>query len=442
MHSRQIHLAAFLIAGNCAHSHALWRHPLSQLGGFLEPDYYVRIAETLERGKFDLAFFADRLAMSERYGNNLEVGARYGDQDATRLDPTLVVSLMAGRTRNLGLAVTRSTTYHHPYNIARTFATLDHLSRGRAAWNVVTSVNEAEARNHGLDSHPEHDARYDAAEEFMELTFKLWNSWDEDALVLDRENGIYADPSKIHPAAFAGNAYRCHGPLNIPRSPQGRPVIIQAGASSRGKNFAAKWAEVIFALQPTAPALKRFYQDVKKSATEVGRRPEDVKILAAVMPFVAASRGEAEEQRARHNELVQPLVGLSTMSSHMNFDFAQLPLDEPLADIPVQGMQGMLAAVRSLAGTESPTLREIGRRYGESVIVPQLTGTAADVADQLESLFREEACDGFMVSPTYLPDGFDAFVDGVVPEIQRRGLFRSEYRGRTLRENLQDGWEG
>lgn len=438
MASRQIHLAAFLIAGNSAHSHAIWRHPKSQLGGFLDPDYYARIAKSLERGKFDMAFFADRLAMSSRYGDNLEVGARYGDQDATRLDPTLVVSLMAAHTRHLGLAVTRSTTYHHPYNIARTFATLDHLSRGRAAWNVVTSVNEAEARNHGLDSHPEHDARYDAADEFMELAFRLWESWDGDALVLDRENGIYADPSKIHPAAFNGKAYRCDGPLNIPRSPQNRPVIIQAGASSRGKNFAARWAEVIFALQPTAAGMKRFNQDVKEAAAGAGRRTEDVKVLSAMMPFVAASRDEAEDQRAQHNELVQPLVGLSTMSSHMNFDFSQLPLDEPLADIPVQGMQGMLAAVKNLAGTTSPTLREIGRRYGESVIVPQITGTPADIADQLEALFLDNASDGFMISPTHLPAGFDAFVDGVVPELQRRGLYRSEYRGRTLRENLRD----
>jgi FMN-dependent oxidoreductase (nitrilotriacetate monooxygenase family) len=438
MTTRQIHLAAFLIAGNTAHSHAIWRHPLSQRGGFLQPEYYQKIAETLERGKFDMAFFADRLAMSARFGDSIEVGARYGDQDATRLDPVLVVSLMAANTRNLGLAVTRSTTYHHPYNIARTFSTLDHLSQGRAGWNVVTSVNEAEARNHGLDAHPEHDARYDAADEFMELTFNLWNGWEEDALVLDQEAGIYADPAKIHPAEFNGRDYRCQGALNIPRSPQGRPVIIQAGSSSRGKNFAAKWAEVIFALQPTAPALKRFYQDVKTAATEAGRGPDEVKILAATMPFVAKTRGEADENRARHNELIQPLVGLSTMSSHMNFDFAKLPLDEPIADITVQGMQGMLAAVKNLADSGQTTLREIGKRYGESVIAPQIVGTPADIADQLEVLFLEKACDGFMVTPTHLPFGFDAFVDGVVPELQRRGLFRSEYRGHTLRENLRD----
>ena len=247
---RQISLAAFLIAGNCAHSHALWRHPKSRLGGFLTPDYYTDIARSLERGLFDMIFFADRLAMSERFGNNLDVGARLGDQDATRLDPLLVVSLLAGATSRLGLGVTRSTTYHSPYHVARSFATLDHLSRGRAAWNVVTSVNEGEARNHGVEAHPEHDVRYGSADEFMDLTFRLWDTWEPDALVLDRDRGVYADPARIHHVASAGEHYRSSGPLNIPRTPQGRPVIIQAGSSSRGKAFAARWADVTFTVQP------------------------------------------------------------------------------------------------------------------------------------------------------------------------------------------------
>lgn len=438
MSTRHIHLAAFLIAGNGAHSHAMWRHPLTRRGGFLDPDYYVEIARTLERGLFDLAFFADRLAMSDRYGENLDVGARYGDQDATRLDPILVTSLMAGVTRHIGLGATRSTTYHHPFNIARTFATLDHLSRGRAAWNVVTSVNEGEARNHGLDAHLEHDARYDSAEEFMQIATQLWDSWEPDALVLDAEHGIYADPDKIHRVDFVGDTYRSRGPLNVPRSPQGRPVIIQAGSSSRGKAFAAKWAEVIFVVQPTASAMRRFYVDIKTEAERSGRRADDVKVLAAVMPFIGATRDEAQEKLEQHNELVHPLVGLSTMSSHMNFDFATLPLDAPLADIEVQGMQGMLAAVRNLAQGQPLTLREIGKRYGQSVVVPQFAGTAAQVADQLEALFVEHACDGFMVSPGHLPGGFDDFIAGVVPELQRRGLFRTAYQGATLREHLRD----
>jgi FMN-dependent oxidoreductase (nitrilotriacetate monooxygenase family) len=437
MAAPHLHLAAFLIAGNGAHSHALWRHPKSQLGGFLDPDYWIKIAATLERGFFDMAFFADRLAMSDRYGGELETGARYGDQDATRLDPIPVLSLLAGTTRHIGLAATRSTTYHHPFHIARTFATLDHLSRGRAAWNVVTSVNEGEARNHGLDRHLEHDARYDSAEEFMLTTFGLWDSWEQDALVLDREQGIYADPARIHRLGFEGKTYRSYGPLNVPRSPQGHPVIIQAGASARGKAFAGKWAEVIFVVQPTLEGMQRSYRDIKEETRRAGRRPEDVMVLVAVMPFVGKTSAEARQQLEEHNELVHPLVGLSTMSSHMNFDFSTLPLDAPLEDIQVQGMQGMLSAVRNLEGGSAVTLREIGKRYGQSVVVPQVAGTAAEVADRLEHWFKQGACDGFMVSPAHLPHGFDDFVTFVVPELQRRGLFRTAYTGSTLRENLR-----
>ena len=437
MPAPHLHLAAFLIAGNGAHSHALWRHPKSQLGGFLDPDYWIKIAATLERGFFDIAFFADRLAMSDRYGGALETGARYGDQDATRLDPIPVLSLLAGTTRHIGLAATRSTTYHHPFHIARTFATLDHLSRGRAAWNVVTSVNEGEARNHGLDRHLEHDARYDSAEEFMQTTFGLWDSWEPDALVLDREQGIYADPARIHRLGFEGKTYRSYGPLNVPRSPQGHPVIIQAGASARGKAFAGKWAEVIFVVQPTLEGMQRSYRDIKEEAQRAGRRPEEVTVLVAVMPFVGRTSAEAREQLEEHNELVHPLVGLSTMSSHMNFDFSTLPLDAPLEDIQVQGMQGMLSAVRNLEGGSAVTLREIGKRYGQSVVVPQVAGTADEVADRLEHWFKQGACDGFMVSPAHLPHGFDDFVTLVVPELQHRGLFRTAYTGSTLRENLR-----
>lgn len=432
-----MHLGAFLIAGNGAHSHALWRHPLSERGGFLTGEYYLRIARTLERGMFDLAFFADRLAMSDTFGGDLEVGARYGDQDATRLDPLLALSMMATVTRHIGLGATRSTTYHSPFNIARSYATLDHLSGGRAAWNVVTSVNEAEARNHGVDVHLAHDARYDRADEFMQVLFRLWDSWDEDALVLDQAAGIYADPARIHRVDFGSGTHHSRGPLNVPRSPQGRPVIIQAGASSRGRAFAAKWAELVFIVQPNKAAMQRTYAQLKAEARQAGRDPADVKILAAVMPFVGRTREEARQRLEQHNDLVHPMVGLSTMSSHMNFDFSSLPLDEPIGELKVEGMQGMLAAVRSLDGAGQMTLREIGKRYGQSVVVPQLHGTGEQIADELVSLFREDACDGFMVSPAHLPGGFDDFVRDVVPQLQARGLFRRAYEGATLRENLR-----
>jgi FMN-dependent oxidoreductase (nitrilotriacetate monooxygenase family) len=431
-----MHLAAFLIAGNCAHSHALWRHPDTPDAGFLTAGYYQEIARSLERGCFDLVFFADRVAMSTRFGNSIEAGARYGDQDATRLDPLLVLPMMAGVTRHLGLGATRSTTYNEPYNVARSFTTLDHLSGGRAAWNVVTSVNRGEAQNFGRAQHLEHHERYDVADEFMEVVCGLWDGWDRDALVLDRARGIYADPGRIRELNHQGRHFRVRGPLNIPRSPQGRPVIIQAGSSPRGQDFAARWSEVVFGLQPDETGIRRFYTDLLARAEQQGRGASPPKVLTAVMPFVGRTRDEAEDQRLAHNALVDPLVGLSTLSSHTDFDFALLPLDQPVTQTEVPGMQGAFRLVRQLSA-DGLTLAEIGRQYGASVLVPQIVGTGADVADALESLFVGGACDGFVISPAHLPHGFDDFVAHVVPELQRRGLFRESYSGNTLREHLR-----
>lgn len=437
MSKRRIHLAGFLIAGNCAHSHALWRHPLSERGGFLKPDYYQRIAASLERGIFDLAFFADRLAVSTQYGGNFDYGLRHGDQDATRLDPIPTLSVMSTATKRLGLGGTRSTTYATPYHLARAFSTLDHLSGGRAAWNVVTSVNQGEADNFGYTETLAHDARYDRADEFLEAAFALWDGWQPDALQLDVASGRYADPEKIRAADYHGKWIHTQGPLNIPRSPQGRPVIIQAGSSNRGQEFAARWAEVVFSIQPDLPRMQRFYQDLKRRLDHYQRPTASAKVLTAVMPFVGNSESEARELREQHNALVDPLVGLSTLSSHMNVDFSRYPLDTPVDDLEVQGMQGIFATIRSLSEEKNLTLADIGRLYGNGVLVPQLAGTATQIADQLQAIFEADGADGFVVTPAHLPGGFDDFVDEVVPILQGRGLFPTEYHGQTLREHLQ-----
>lgn len=433
---KQMHLAAFLIAGNGAHSHALWRHPEATLE-FLQPELYQSIAQILERGKFDLVFFADRLAVSDRYGLNLNVGVQFGDQDATRMDPIPVLSLMSAYTRSIGLGATRSTTYHHPYHVARTFATLDHLSRGRAAWNVVTSMNDAEAQNFGADQHLDHCHRYDRADEFLEVCFKLWDSWEPDALQLNQEAGHYAHPTKVHYIDHVGQWFQSKGPLNIPRSPQGRPVIIQAGSSGRGKEFAARWAEVIFTVQPNPASMKAYYQDVKSLLSDYGREPQQCKILPAVMPFIGETEAVALDKQALHNELVHPLVGLSTLSSHANYDFSQHSLDEPIATIESRGTKGLLQAVLQLSQEQQLTLSEIGKLYGRSVLAPQIVGTPVQIADQLEALFRDGVCDGFVISPAYLPGTFAEFVEQVVPELQRRGVFRHDYIGTTLRDHLK-----
>jgi FMN-dependent oxidoreductase (nitrilotriacetate monooxygenase family) len=431
-----MHLAAFLIAGNAAHSQALWRHPASQPGGFLTLDYYRHIAQTLERGKFDLLFFADRLAVSTRYGGNHHYGAAFGDQDATRMDPVPLLGALAAVTQHIGLGATRSTTYSQPYSLAREFSTLDHLSAGRAAWNVVTSVNQGEADNFGLRETLAHDARYDRADEFLEVTHKLWQSWQPDALLLDAEQRRYADAGKIAAIDHKGAHFNVRGPLNIPSSPQRGPVIIQAGSSHRGQDFAARWSEVVFNIQPDLPRMQRFYQDLKGRAAKFGRAPSDIKILTAVMPFVAATREAAKALQAQHNALAEPLVGLSTLSSHMNVDFSEYALDAPIEDIQVAGMQGLFAVIREISAERRLTLADVGRLYATGVLVPQIAGTAADVADYLEHIIAQGGADGFVISPVHLPSGFDAFVDLVIPELQRRGSFRRDYAGRHLRDVL------
>ena len=432
---RQMHLCGFLIAGPVSHSHALWRNPAHDTP-FLALDFYLQIARTLERGKFDFVFFADRLGIADRYGRNLEVGIRYGDQDATRLDPVPLLGAMATVTRHLGLGATRSTTYDQPYHIAREFATLDHLSGGRAAWNVVTSMNDSEALNFGLESHLDHERRYDRADEFVELTCKLWRSWDSDALVLDKARGIYADPSRVHYVHHAGRWFRSRGPLNIPPMPQARPVIIQAGSSGRGQAFAARWADVIFTIQQTPDQMQHYYNAVKAQLPTYGRRPEDCHILTAIMPFVAGTRAEAERKRDAHNALIHPLVGLSTLSSHSNVDFSQHPPDVPLANVQSSGTQGLFASVLRLTQEQGLTLGEIGMVYGRGVLVPQIAGTAAEIADYMQAIVEAEASDGFVISPAFLPDSFEEFVDHVVPELQRRALFRTAYASRRLRDHL------
>jgi len=431
-----MHLAAFLIAGPVAHSHAVWRNPDHPVP-FLSLGYYADVARTLERGFFDLIFFADRLAIADRFGNDKTVGIRHGDQDSTRMDPVPVLGALAAVTQHIGLGATRSTTYDQPYHIAREFRTLDHLSAGRAAWNVVTSMNDSEARNFGVTSHLDHDARYDRADEFMELVFKLWDSWGPDALVLDREAGVYADPEKVSYVLHDGPYFKCRGPLNIPPGPQGRPVIIQAGASDRGKGFAARWAEIIFNISPNVEHMRRFTSGVRDDVASAGRPDNACKVLPAVMPFVGRTEAEAREKRDRANALVAPLAGLSTLSAHSNTDLAGLDLDAPVTQLQSSGTQSLIALASRIARDEGMSLRDIGRRYGESVMVPQLCGTGRQIAEQLAEMFTSGAADGFVISPAQLPDSFAEFVDAVVPELQRLGVFRRAYAAETLRGNLQ-----
>jgi FMN-dependent oxidoreductase (nitrilotriacetate monooxygenase family) len=433
--ARQLHLGGFQIASQVTHSHGAWRHPGSH-ANFTDADYYVRIARTLERGKFDFVFFADLLATPNRYGDDIDEPLRRGVQATATVDPLLVSAIIAAATEKLGVAVTKSTTYFHPYEVARTFGSLDHLSDGRSGWNIVTSLSQAEARNFGSEEHLEHDLRYVRAQEFLEATIELWNSWDEDALVLDKESGQFADPDKIHRIDHEGDFFRIRGPLNVPRSPQGRPVLIQAGSSDRGKDFAARWAEAIFEIDPTPEGRRAYYDDVKSRVSDHGRNPDEVHILPAALTFVAETEAIAREKQAFHNELCDPISGLITLSAHTDYDFSQHDLDAPIDEVQVPGTQGLFEVAHRVSHRDSLTLRDVGALYSQGVLLPQFVGTASQVADQIEAGFVGGECDGWMISAPQLPGSFDEFVDYVVPELQRRGLFRREYEGDTLRDHL------
>jgi FMN-dependent oxidoreductase (nitrilotriacetate monooxygenase family) len=291
--------------------------------------------------------------------------------------------------------------------------------------------------NFGLAEHLPHDERYDRADEFMELMGKLWESWEPDALILDRARGLYADPDKVHYVHHAGRYFTSRGPLNIPRSPQGRPVIIQAGASARGQTFAATWAEVIFQIAPTREHRRRAMADIRDAVAQQGRKPEACKVLMAVMPFVGRTEQEARDTRDEINVLVNPLAGLSTLSAHANVDLSAVAFDARVEALRSSGTQSLIALAAQHAQEHGLTMRDLGQRYGESVLVPQLCGTGRQIAEQLTEIFRSGDADGFVISPALLPDSFAAFVDQVVPELQRMGVFRREYAGTTLRENLR-----
>lgn len=424
-----------MIAGPVTHSHVAWRHPKTR-GDSLDLGYYQEIARILERGKFDFLFFADVLAMPRRYGDDIAGALRLGTQGVYGLDPTLVCASLASATEKLGLAVTKSATYYAPFDIARTFATLDHLTQGRIAWNVVTSLSQAEAQNFGQQEMMDHDRRYDRADEFLELCFELWDSWREGALVRDPVTGCFADPAKVRAVDHVGPYFEVRGPLNVPRSPQGRPVIIQAGSSGRGRDYAARWGETIFEIEPSAERRRTYFADIKTRVADFGRDPDKVKILPALLPFVGESESEAREKQASHNEMADPVAGLITLSMHTDHDFSRYSLDEKVAEIDAPGSKGLMEAARAASLAGDLTLRDIGRWYAQGIILPQFVGTPTQVADRIEAAFETEECDGFMISSWHTPGAFEEFVRLVVPELQRRGLFRKEYAGSTLREHL------
>jgi alkanesulfonate monooxygenase len=433
-HSKQLRLGAFLPGPG--HHIAAWRHPDSQANGGLNLRHYQQIAQTAERGKFDMVFLADGLAVWD-HGQGTEAFSRSG-QFSVHFEPVTLLSALSTVTEHIGLVATASTTYEEPYHLARKFASLDHLSGGRAGWNLVTSANEATAQNFNQDTHLQHALRYKRAHEFVEVVTKLWDSWDDDALLLDKEAGIFFDPDKLHVPHHQGDHFAVRGPLNVARPVQGYPVIVQAGSSEDGKELAAKTAEVIFTAQQTLAEAQAFYADVKGRLAKYGRNPDQLKIMPGIFPIIGKTEQEARDKFAQLQDLIHPAVGLGLLSGMIGgFDLSRYPLDGPLPELPeTNAGKSRQKLLIELAQRENLTIRQLYLAIAGARGHRQILGTPVQIADQLEEWFLNDAADGFNIMPPWLPGGLDEFVEWVIPELQRRGLFRTQYEGRTLRENL------
>ena len=415
----------------------MWRHPNTTWTDetWRTPELYQHIAQVCERGLYDTVFFADLNYISDSYKGSLSPALRYATQ-APEHDPIPLLSMIAAVTKYIGLGATFSTSYHLPFYAARLWATLDHLTRGRAAWNVVTSLNENQAANHGHTGLDPAELRYEKAHEFIEVCQQLWNSWDEDAVVMDREKAIFADASKVRRIEYQGRFYRSRGPLNVVRSPQNGPALIQAGTSPMGIELAAKYADAVFAIHPRPKGAASYYTQVKDRVSDLGRDPNACAILFGAQPIIGRSEAEALEKQEEHNELVPLEGGMAILSGHLNFDLSRLSLDDEMMSREEPELQRSKRVYQKANG-DSMTVKEVAQRHGESVGLPQFVGTAESVADQLEAFFDEVGGDGFMLSPIYCPGAIEEFVDMVVPELQRRGRFRTAYTGETQRDHLR-----
>lgn len=417
------------------HHVASWRHPRAQKDAHVNIKHYVEIARTAERAKFDMIFLADSAATRKADIEALERSIQF----IANFEPITLLSALAMATDKIGLIATASTSYNEPYHVARKFASLDRISGGRAGWNVVTSGNFVEALNFNRTEPFPHAERYHRAHEFVDVVTGLWDSWDDDAFIRDQETGLYFDRSKMHVLDHKGPIYQVKGPLNVPRPPQGWPVIVQAGASDDGIGLAARYAEAIFSPHLTIEAAKPYYDKLKKQMVEHGRDPDHCKVLPGLSVIVAPTEEEARRDYDFIQSLIHPVVGreiLSTMLGDM--DLTQFDMDKPLPDkLPeTNGSKGHYDSILAMARKENLTIRQLGARVagarGKNVFV----GNPRQVADYMEEWFVKGACDGFNVMPPYIPGALDDFCNLVVPELQRRGLFRTEYEGATLRENL------
>jgi N-acetyl-S-(2-succino)cysteine monooxygenase len=431
--NRQISLAMLIGSASGGHP-ASWLHPKANAAGSTDVAYYRSLAQTAERGLFDLFFIADTPAART---DNLHAWSRF-PMFMNVLEPVTLLTALAGATTHIGLGGTVSTSFSEPYNVARQFASLDHISYGRAAWNVVTSANDYAARNFGHSTLPPHALRYEKASEFVDVVNKLWDSWDDDAFVHDRNTGLFFEPGRQHAVHHEGKFFKVDGALNVARSPQGKPVIIQAGASDTGLELAARTAEIVFASASNPQDAKRSYDELKGRMAKYGRHPDTMKILAGLPVMIGSSQQEAEDKYQALQEMIHPDVGRFRLGTDLEADLSDLPLDEPIpesrlpksANLHKAFFDGIMKIIRE----ENPTLRQLYLRYerGRKTI----KGTPKQIVDVMEQWIAMGATDGFMMQFSTLPDGLEDFVKLVVPELQRRGMFRTQYTGTTLRDHL------
>ncbi len=432
MTDRMMHLTGFMLYSPAPHTQLSWVYPPEKIRyQWSEVEYWEEIARTLEEGLFDMFFFADG------WSGGSAASVRWAIQFPTH-DPLTLIPRLSGVTKHLGFAATMSTTFYPPFMLARKFASLDHITKGRIGWNIVTSSNSGEGRNFGIEL-PPHDERYDRADEYLDLVCQLWASWEPDAVVMDMENKVFADPDKVHRTNFEGKWHSSAGPLNVMPSPQGRPVLFQAGTSEKGREFAAKWAECVFAAGGQPKTTLALRDDLAGRMEAYGRDPRELKIITACGPVVARTESEARDKADEISERIPVEAAIANMSGHWNVDLRKFAPDTRVSELgEVDGTRGMVEMYKA---DGDPTLAEIAKQYLNMAGQDAFVGTAVQVADTLEWLFDEGQIDGFQLSPQwYAPDYYRDIVDLLIPELRKRGLTRSSYTdGATLRQLLAEG---
>ena len=432
---KQIHLNGFAQNSVSPHSPGLWRYPGDQGHKHGDLSYWIEIAQLLEKGKFDSLFLADVYGFYSTYQNSYKPAVQHAAQSPLH-DPLLIISAMANSTKFLGFAGTSSTTYAQPYMLARQFSTLDHVTKGRVSWNIVTSYLDSEAQNLGLSERMPHDERYDRADEFMEVVYKLWEcSWEDDAIVMNKETNMYADPQKVHAINHQGKYFHVPGPHISNPSPQRTPVLFQAGSSSKGRDFGAKHAEAVFTVQHTIEGMRKFSNDLRTRAVKAGRKRDNIRIFPLMVPIVGSTQEEAFVKYEELKQYVSYEGSVAILSGHLGIDLSMYDPDQYIEDMKTEGIQGVLN-MYNRDSNKKWTIREAVIHRGLGMDAVKFIGTPVQIADEMEKWMNEGDIDGFNIAQVTTPGTFRDFIQYVIPELQQRGIYRTEYEASTLRENM------